>query len=112
MSSFACIIISLLSKITEYYLIGGLKIMSILENWQQWKDFLGDRLNQAEDQGVQGNTINELAFQVGDYLAKQVDPKNEQERVLADLWSVASPEEQHAIANIMVKLVQNNGTNK
>ena len=86
--------------------------MSILENWQQWKDFLGDRLNQAEDQGVQGNTINELAYQVGDYLAKQVDPKNEQERVLSDLWSVASPEEQHAIANIMVKLVQNNGTNK
>ena len=86
--------------------------MSILENWQQWKDFLGDRLNQAEDQGVQGNTINELAFQVGDYLAKQVDPKNEQERVLSDLWSVASPEEQHAIANIMVKLFQNNGNNK
>ncbi|HEY4548955.1 MAG TPA: DUF3243 domain-containing protein [Bacillus sp. (in: firmicutes)] len=86
--------------------------MSILENWQQWKDFLGDRLNQAEDQGVKGNTINELAFQVGDYLAKQVDPKNEQERVLSDLWSVASPEEQHAIASIMVRLVQNNGTNK
>jgi hypothetical protein len=86
--------------------------MSILENWQQWKDFLGDRLNQAEDQGVKGNTINELAFQVGDYLAKQVDPKNEQERVLSDLWSVASPEEQHAIASIMVRLVQNNGTSK
>ncbi|MEW8972448.1 MAG: DUF3243 family protein, partial [Mesobacillus sp.] len=28
----------------------------------------------------------------------------------ADLWSVASPEEQHAIATMMVKLVQNNGT--
>ena len=49
----ACIIYPQLSKITEYYLIGGSKIMSILENWQQWKDFLGDRLNQAEDQGVQ-----------------------------------------------------------
>ena len=84
--------------------------MSILENWQEWKDFLGDRLNQAEDQGMQQNTINDLAYQVGDYLAKQVDPKNEQERVLADLWSVASKEEQHAIASIMVKLVQNNGT--
>jgi hypothetical protein len=29
--------------------------------------------------------------------------------VLSDLWSVASPDEQHAIANMMVKLVQNNG---
>lgn len=84
--------------------------MSILENWQQWKDFLGDRLNQAEQQGVNKETINDLAYQVGDYLAKQVDPKNEQERVLADLWSVASPEEQQAIASIMVKLVENNGT--
>ena len=26
--------------------------MSVLENWDQWKDFLGDRLNQAEDQGM------------------------------------------------------------
>ncbi|WP_071395275.1 DUF3243 domain-containing protein [Bacillus tuaregi] len=86
--------------------------MSILENWQQWKDFLGDRLNQAEQQGMDKNTINDLAYQVGDYLAKQVDPKNEQERVLADLWSVATPEEQHAIASIMVKLVENNGTNQ
>lgn len=86
--------------------------MSILENWQQWKDFLGDRLNQAEHQGMDKNTINDLAYQVGDYLAKQVDPKNEQERVLADLWSVATPEEQHAIASIMVKLVENNGTNQ
>ena len=53
------------------------------------------------------SAINDLAYQVGDYLAKQVDPKNEQERVLSDLWSVATPEEQQAIANIMVKLVQN-----
>ena len=86
--------------------------MSVLENWQQWKDFLGDRLDQAQDQGMSKETINDLAYQVGDYLAKQVDPKNEQERVLADLWSVATPEEQQAIASIMVRLVENNGTNQ
>lgn len=83
--------------------------MSVLDNWNQWKDFLGDRLNQAKSEGMNQGVINDIAFQVGDYLAKQVDPKNEQERILADLWSVASPEEQHAIANVMVKLVQNNG---
>ncbi|HZG73543.1 MAG TPA: DUF3243 domain-containing protein [Chondromyces sp.] len=84
--------------------------MSVLENWQEWKDFLGSRLNQAESQGMSKDTVNDLAFQVGDYLAKQVDPKNEQERVLADLWSVASEEEQKAIASMMVKLVENNGS--
>ena len=84
--------------------------MSVLENWQQWKDFLGDRLHQGMDQGMNKETVNDLAFQIGDYLAKQVEPKNDQEKILADLWSVASPEEQHAIANMMVKLVQNDGT--
>ncbi|MED1202005.1 DUF3243 domain-containing protein [Heyndrickxia acidicola] len=84
--------------------------MSVLENWDQWKNFLGDRLNQAQSEGVEEETINGLAKQVGDYLAGQVDPKNEQERVLADLWSVASPDEQQAIASMMVKLVKNNGT--
>lgn len=84
--------------------------MSVLDNWQDWKNFLGDRLNQAQNEGVQGGVVSDLAFQVGDYLANQVDPKNEQEKVLADLWSVASTEEQHAIANMMVKLVENDGT--
>jgi predicted metal-binding transcription factor (methanogenesis marker protein 9) len=84
--------------------------MTVLENWDQWKNFLGDRLNQAQQEGVSQETVTDLAKQVGDYLAGQVDPKNEQQRVLADLWSVASPDEQKAIASTMVKLVQNNGT--
>jgi hypothetical protein len=83
-----------------------MKDMSILENWEQWKDFLGDRLQSAEQQGMSKDTINDLAYQVGDYLAKEIDPKNTQERVLADLWSVASEEERHAIASMMVKLVK------
>ncbi|MCT8139880.1 DUF3243 domain-containing protein [Anaerobacillus sp. CMMVII] len=82
--------------------------MSVLDNWEQWKGFLGDRLQQAEQEGMNQQVVNDVAYQVGEYLAQQVDPKNEQERVLADLWKVASEEEQHAIANMMVKLVKNN----
>lgn len=81
--------------------------MSVLDNWDQWKDFLGDRLQQAQQEGMNQEAVNDVAYQVGEYLSQQVDPKNEQERVLSDLWNVASEEEQHAIANIMVKLVKN-----
>ncbi len=84
--------------------------MSVLDNWSQWKDFLGDRIHQAEGSGMDKGVMGDLAYQIGDYLANQVEPKNDQERVLADLWSVASKEEQHAIATVMMKLVQNNGT--
>lgn len=82
--------------------------MSVLDNWEQWKGFLGDRLQQAEQEGMNQQVVNDVAYQVGEYLAQQVEPKNEQERVLRDLWNVASEDEQHAIANMMVKLVKNN----
>ncbi|WHY88121.1 DUF3243 domain-containing protein [Neobacillus novalis] len=80
--------------------------MSVLDNWKQWQDFLGDRLDHAQNEGMSEGAINNLAFQIGDYLANQVDPKNEQERILSDMWSVADKAEQQAIANIMVKLVR------
>ena len=53
--------------------------MSILDNWDEWKDFLGDRLESAKQQGMSQSAISDVAVQVGDYLAKQVDPKNHQE---------------------------------
>lgn len=71
---------------------------------------LGDRLNHAQDKGLEDETINNLAYEIGGYLANEVEAKNEQERVLADLWSVASEDEQRAIANMMVKLVENNSS--
>ncbi|MDC3414074.1 DUF3243 domain-containing protein [Aquibacillus sp. 3ASR75-11] len=86
--------------------------MSVLENFESWKDFLGDRLNQAEGQGMNKNAVNDLAFEIGDYLATKVDAKNDQEAVLRELWNSASKNEQHAIANAMVKLVQNQGNGR
>ncbi|MDL4839000.1 DUF3243 domain-containing protein [Aquibacillus rhizosphaerae] len=86
--------------------------MSVLDNFESWKDFLGDRLHQAQGQGMNQQAISELAYDIGGYLSNQVEAKNEQEAVLVDLWNAADQKEQHAIANIMVKLVQNEGTGK
>ncbi|TSB46467.1 DUF3243 domain-containing protein [Alkalicoccobacillus porphyridii] len=79
--------------------------MSVVDNWDHWKEFLDGRLDQAQEKGLSDEVISDVAYQVGEYLASQVEPKNDQERVLAELWKVADKEEQHAIANMMVKLV-------
>lgn len=79
--------------------------MSILSDFQEWKNFLSQRVNQAESIGMNQETINELAYQIGDYLAQGVDPENQQERLLKDLWSVANEEEQRTLAGLMVKMV-------
>ncbi|GAA3323772.1 hypothetical protein GCM10020331_048980 [Ectobacillus funiculus] len=47
-----------------------------------------------------------MAYRIGDYLANEVEARNPEERVLADLWKVADEQEQHTIANLMLKIVQ------
>ncbi len=79
--------------------------MSVLDNFQDWKDFLSARVNQAERLGMDEETVSELAYQIGDYLAKQFDPRNDSERLLKDLWDVADENEQRTVASLMVRLV-------
>lgn len=79
--------------------------MSVLDNFQEWKNFLSERVNQAQSLGMDNQSINDIAYELGDYLAKDINPQNEQELLLRDLWKVAGPQEQKTIAELMVKLV-------
>ena len=81
--------------------------MGMLSNWEQWTSFLGAQVSDAKDSGMSAKVIEKTAVQIGDYLAKNVDPQNEQERVLSDLWSVAEKDEKQAIASCIIKLVEN-----
>jgi hypothetical protein len=81
--------------------------MSILDNFRDWKQFLGERVEQAKQAGMESETLENVAYQIGDYLSKQVDPKNDQERLLKQLWDAGDTEQQKALASMMVKLVQN-----
>ena len=85
--------------------------MSILDNFDSWKGFLANRLQQAKEHGMDHDTITNIAHVVGDYLASNVEAKNKEEAVLQQLWNVASEEEQQAIASSMVKLVEKQGNN-
>lgn len=80
--------------------------MSVLDNFSTWKEFLANRIDQAKDVGMSSDTITNMAKQVGDYLSENIEPENKEERVLKELWSAASEDEQRAIASTMIKLVQ------
>ncbi|HEX6923744.1 MAG TPA: DUF3243 domain-containing protein [Bacillales bacterium] len=81
--------------------------MSVLDSFDDWKKFLGDRLQRAENKGMDQDKIANMATEIGGYLQDHVDPKNGEERVLSDLWKSASDDEKHALASSMVKMVQN-----
>lgn len=83
--------------------------MSILSNFEKWKDFLGERLQAVKQGGLSDEMINEMAYRIGDYLAAEVEPQNAEERLLKALWDAGSEEDQKVIARLMVKVVQNEG---
>lgn len=80
---------------------------TVLKNFERWKQFLSERVEQAHSVGMTDETIANLASQLGNFLADKVDPENKEERVLKELWDVADEQEKKTIARLMVKLVSN-----
>ncbi|MDQ1908902.1 DUF3243 domain-containing protein [Paenibacillus sp. GD4] len=81
---------------------------TVLKVFERWKEFLGNRVEQAEKAGMSEETISKLAFQIGEFLSDKVDPENKEERVLKELWDVSDETERKTLAKIMVKLAKNN----
>ncbi|MEK8130163.1 DUF3243 domain-containing protein [Paenibacillus filicis] len=79
---------------------------TVLKIFDRWKEFLGERVEQAEKAGMSEETISKLAFQIGEFLSDKVDPENKEERVLKELWDIADEQERRALASTMVKLAK------
>ncbi|HEY0827137.1 MAG TPA: DUF3243 domain-containing protein [Bacilli bacterium] len=80
---------------------------TVLETFDKWKEFLAERVNQAQRAGMSDETITKLAFHIGEFLEEKVDPKNREERLLKELWDVGNEEEKKTMARLMFKLVEN-----
>lgn len=78
--------------------------MSVLENFDRWKEFLGERVDQAQDAGLSMEQIQNVAYRMGDFLANKVDPKNAQERLLKQLWESGDENDQRSLARMMINL--------
>ncbi len=78
---------------------------TVLSTYDKWKQFLGERVTQARSAGMNDATIQKLAVEIGQFLAEKVDPKNDEERVLKELWAVSDENERKVIAGVMMKLV-------
>jgi hypothetical protein len=78
---------------------------TVLKSFDKWKQFLGQRVSQAELVGMSEETVTKLAFQIGEYLQDKIDPQNDEERVLKELWDVGNEQERKTLAHLMVKLV-------
>lgn len=81
---------------------------SVLSNFDNWKKFLGDRVEAAKKLGIDEEAISKLAYEIGSFLDQKVDPKNNEERVLKELWDVGDEADRKTMARLMVKLADSN----
>lgn len=76
-----------------------------LRDYDQWKSFLSSKVQMAKSAGMSEQAIASTATRVGDFLSSRVDPKNNQQRVLKELWDSGSEQEQQTLASMIVKMV-------
>lgn len=79
-------------------------LRSVNADWDNWKKFLSQAVEFAEELGISRDRISALAGQAGEVLAENVMPSNPEQKVLKELWSVSDPQEKQMLANLMTKL--------
>ncbi|MEW8979052.1 MAG: DUF3243 domain-containing protein [Symbiobacterium sp.] len=77
----------------------------VLESFEQWKQFLSDRVSEAKRAGASESTIVNAAKSIGSFLAQKVDPRNREQRLLKELWDVGTEQERQALASMITKMV-------
>ncbi|WP_173918234.1 DUF3243 domain-containing protein [Halobacillus sp. Marseille-Q1614] len=76
----------------------------IMQNFQTFKDYLGDQVNKGEKLGLGEEGLTKGAKRVADYLANHEEPRNREEKVLNELWNAANEEERKHMSHVLVKL--------
>lgn len=71
----------------------------ILRHFSTFKDYLGDQVEKGEKLGLSEERITKGAKRVADYLAKHVEPRNREEKLLNELWHVDIDEERQHLAS-------------
>lgn len=74
-----------------------------LSTLQDFRQELATKVKAAKSTGMSNESIEHYAEHVGDWLAGHVAPKSPEQALLKEMWQVADQDEQHAIADVLVK---------
>lgn len=78
--------------------------MKTFKEWDNFKEALGKAVDLGETVGLSDNTINTAAEKIGTYLTNNIDPRNNEERLLKELWDAADDEDRNTLAKLVVKI--------
>ncbi len=79
--------------------------MPFTDSFAEFKSQLAAKLDTAHRVGASRGTILNAAKGFSDWLAREVDPNNPEQRLLKELWEVADDNEKNSLVNMLVKFV-------
>ncbi|MGX1196013.1 DUF3243 family protein [Metabacillus sp. SLBN-84] len=77
----------------------------VLQDFEKFKEYLSDKVHKGEKLGLGEEQLAKAAEKVAGYLAEHEQPRNSEEKLLQELWKVGNKDEQHALAHLLVRLV-------
>lgn len=77
----------------------------LTDSFDRFRQQLSGQVQRAKSMGASQQDIVAGADHIGDWLSREADPKNPEQRLLKEMWQVASQDEQRSIASSLVKMV-------
>jgi len=77
-----------------------------LSDWDKWKENLKRAVNMGQTLGMSEETIDNIAYRVGNVLSSSVDPENREQRLLQELWKVGDDSDRKTLAKLVVKMAE------
>ncbi|MCK8824948.1 DUF3243 family protein [Fuchsiella alkaliacetigena] len=81
--------------------------MSVLDSFEQFREMLARQVSIAEDMGMSQDMLTDLSNQVAEFLSNNVEPRTQEQKILKELWEVATEEEKNTLSKLLLKMVEN-----
>ncbi len=78
----------------------------ILSDFEEFTAYLARRIEMGKSIGLNEEQLAMTAEKVAKYLSSHEEPRNSEEKLLQELWTVGREEERHMLAHMLVRLAQ------
>lgn len=78
--------------------------MDHTDSFEQFRQELHSKVHTAQKLGMSRDDIALRAKQVGDWLERDIQPRNPEQRLLQELWHVSDDHQRHTLSEVLTKM--------
>ncbi len=83
-----------------------IEAMDFMRDWDAWRSTIRDAISQARNLGLSEEAIQLTGQALADFLAEKVCPATPEEKILKEMWNVATPQERKDLARILFRMIE------